>query len=508
MECKIRTPVVSLALALVLAGCGRPQGEAQYRAGLKSLARGRAEQSIEAFERSIQHSADSNRNPLAYNYLGVAFYRAGRMDKALAAFEASRKLAPLLPDPVYNTAVLMAEQNQDSKAISLFEKAGLMDLEDSRPYEYLSMLYCRRQQWSEAQRVLEEADRRSPQSPRILTAMAVLELQTNSAQKAADILMEALERDKQYAPAIFNLAVLNHFWLKNNDQAIAYYKDFIRLTSDTKLADRARQALLELKKAAGSAAKPAPAQATHAIQIQPAPEWRADERRPSARPEPENPGYGDLIEKAKIKLDSGQAEEALALFLLAEDVATREGVADDAEAAMKMAAGACPDSATARHSLAKRMLERRRTADALAQIKMAVAQSNTWTEARLMLAETAILESDFEAALESLNALTGLNTGNADAQWLLAAVYDRHLKEAEKALEAYKQFCRKFPSDPRSEGAKGRIAALSAAASRNRQQEADLTPAGAPPRDAKPESKKPATRKRQFVSPRRIIGER
>ena len=428
------------------------------------------------------------------------------MDKALAAFEASRKLAPLLPDPVYNTAVLMAEQNQDSKAISLFEKAGLMDLEDSRPYEYLSMLYCRRQQWSEAQRVLEEADRRSPQSPRILTAMAVLELQTNSAQKPRISSWRRWNANKQYSPAIFNLAVLNHFWLKNNDQAIAYYKDFIRLTSDSKLADRARQAL-QAQEAAGSAAKPAPAQATHAIQIQPAPEWRADERRPSARPEPENPGYGDLIEKAKLKLDSGQAEEALSLFLLAEDVATREGVADDAEAAMKMAAGACPDSAAARHSLAKRMLERRRTARRLAQIKWQL-RDNTWTEARLMLAETAILEGEFKAALESLDALTGLNKGNADAQWLLAAVYDRHLNNPEKALEAFKQFCRKFPSDPRSEGAKGRIAALSAAASRNRQQEADLTPAGAPPRDAKPESKKPAPRKRQFISPRRIIGER
>lgn len=515
MECTIRIPAACLTLALLLTGCGQPKGEAPYRAGLKALASGRTEQSIQAFELSLQQSTDSNRNPLAYNHLGVAYYRAGQLSKAIAAFEASRKQAELLPDPVYNLAVIMVEQNQDSKAIGLFEKTGLMDMKDSRPYEYLAMLYCRRKQWSEARRVLIEADKRSPKSPRILTAMAVLELQTNSVQKAADLLMEALERDKAYAPAIFNLAVLNQCWLQNMDQAAAYYTDFIRLTVDSKLADRARQALLELKQTpAATTNVPTPPP----MAMPPMPEWRTDKRPPAENASPENLDYRKSLATAKLKLTAGQPDEALKFFLVAEANAQKEGMIENAMAALKMATEACPNTATAHYSLAKRMLERRRNLDALLQLKQAVAQSNTWTEARLLLAETSIQESEYDVALESLKILTQ-PPGHADAQWLLATLYDRHLRQPEKALVAYMQFCQKFPTDPRSEGARSQIAAFSAAASRaNSRTTKDSRPANATvvknssvsnssPDSSSSSSTTPLTRKRQFLSPRRITGD-
>ena len=520
MEREIRIPAACFTLALLLAGCGQPEGEAQYRTGLKELARGRTEKSILAFESSLQQGADSNRNPLAYNYLGVACYRAGQINKAIASFEASRKMAPLLPDPVYNLAVIMVDQNQDSQAIGLFEKAGLMDMKDSRPYEYLAMLYCRRKQWAEAQRVLAEADKRSPQSPRVLTAMAVLELQTNSVQRAADLLMEALERDKEYAPAIFNLAVLNQSWLKNTDQAAAYYKDFIRLTVDSKLADRARQALLEIKQTPETPTNPVPVQKQEApaVAVPPITEWRADERRAADKPAPEILEYRELLGAAKVKLVAGQPDEALKYYLIAENNSRNDGRIGDADAALKLASDICPNTAASRYLLAKRMIERRKTNDALLQLKQVVAQSNTWTEAHLLLAETAIQESEYDVALESLKTLTRQPPGNADAQWLLATLYDRHLRQSEKALIAYMQFCQKFPSDPRSEGARSQIAALSAAASRaGSATQTNPKPAGAPaagksmasstPAASVSPSNSPAPRKRQFISPRRIAGD-
>ena len=519
MECEIRKSLVVLALAMLMAGCGRPRGDAQFRAGLKALSRGRTEQSIQAFQSALAHSADSNLTPIALNYLGVAYYRAGQADKALASFEASRKLAPLLPDPVYNTAVLMVEQNQDSRAISLFEKAGLMDLKDSRPYEYLAMLYCRREQWPEARRVLNEADKRAPQSPRILTAMAVLELQTNGVKKAEELLAEALKHDRRFAPAIFNAAVLNHLWLKDNDKAAAYYRDFIRLSADNTLSDRARQALLDLKQAGRNKQNAAPAGTAPAMPVIPPPEWKENELVRAGRPAPDALDYRGLIAAAKAQLSAGQPNEALRNFLLAESAAANDDKTDDARTALKMAARACPDTAAERYALARRMYERRLTGDALAQLKLAVAHSNTWSEARLLLAEVAIQEHEYDVALESLNALTRQPRDNADAQWLKANLYDRQLRQPKDALESFKQFCRKFPSDPRSEGARQRIAALSAATAGKDSPAADAAPAGptavraaadsnVPPSASTAEPAKPAVRKRQFISPRRIIGER
>ena len=312
---------------------------------------------------------------------------------------------------------------------------------------------------------------------------------------------------------------MNHLWLKDNDKAAAYYRNFIRLSADNTLSDRARQALLDLKQAGRNKQNAAPAGTAPAMPVIPPPEWKENEHGRADRPAPDALDYRGLIAAAKAQLSAGQPNEALRNFLLAESVAANDDKTDDARAALKMAAGACPDTAAERYALARRMYERRLTADALAQLKLAVAHSNTWSEARLLLAEVAIQEHEYDVALESLNALTRQPRDNADAQWLKANLYDRQLRQPKDALESFKQFCRKFPSDPRSEGARQRIAALSAATAEKDSPAADAAPAGptavraaaesnVPPSASTSEPAKPAVRKRQFISPRRIIGER
>lgn len=70
--------------------------------------------------------------------------------------------------------------------------------------------------------------------------------------------------------------------------------------------------------------------------------------------------------------------------------------------------------------------------------------------ATLAKARKAIKEMEFDTALILLNRCVKQHPASADAQWLLAELYDKHLAYHEKAGSAYREFRNRFPNDPRT----------------------------------------------------------
>jgi tetratricopeptide (TPR) repeat protein len=109
----IRSASVRVAAALALlsgAGCGGEAPSSSVAAAGRAREiydRGQFRETRELFHQLITQDGPSA--PLLYN-LGCAFYREGRLGKAIAAWESARLLAPWDPDLLHNLGVASGKQ--------------------------------------------------------------------------------------------------------------------------------------------------------------------------------------------------------------------------------------------------------------------------------------------------------------------------------------------------------------------------------------------------------------
>jgi tetratricopeptide (TPR) repeat protein len=187
-------PAILLA-AFVVAGCGG-SGEDNIRTGLIRLREGNYKSAARLLEKAIDQLPD---NSTARCNLGIAYIK---MDRSTDAIPHLRRAAQLSPD-------------------------------DARPLEYLAIALMNIQNWNEARTALVQADKRQPSSPRILTALAMVEFRSGNNAQAHGRLNQVLEVDPSYAPALYDMAVLQRDRLNNRDAATAYFQKYMKTPSAT-----------------------------------------------------------------------------------------------------------------------------------------------------------------------------------------------------------------------------------------------------------------------------------
>ena len=99
----------------VVLGCGGGPGEREFRKGIREYERGSYVRAKTLIEKSINERPGSGANAAAYNYLGLAEWKLGQLQRAIDAFEYSRSLNPALVEPTYNLAAILYESG-DSRA--------------------------------------------------------------------------------------------------------------------------------------------------------------------------------------------------------------------------------------------------------------------------------------------------------------------------------------------------------------------------------------------------------
>lgn len=439
--------------ALLGAGCGGAPGEREYRGGLREIERGNYVRAKALFEKSITRRPGSGENAAAYNYVGLASYRLGQIEGAIDAFETSRRLDPDLPDPVYNLAVILFESGDLPRSTALFEEAAQFDEADPRPLEYLGWIDLRAGDGAAARRVLAAALARAPQSARVLTALANVESQAGAREQALRYLAQALDRDPGYAPALFNMALLYQRELKDASRASAYFRRFLEAAGDDPHVDYARKAVEDL----APAPKPPPAPAA------------AGKPAAAAAPKPAQPApppvrtVEDILRAARAEAGRGRPQAALDQFL---EAAAKAGRAQDIslqEKVLREAVQACSDQARAHGELGRFLLQRGQDAAALNAFKQAITLDRKFAPGYIGLAEAASRTGEYDAALVALKVASELEPNNADSLWALASLYDGQLEIGEKAMQAYREFEKRFPGDPRIVKAAERLKALESA---------------------------------------------
>lgn len=464
---------IALCAALLFAGCRENPTQKAYRQGVQALKRGHYNQSIRLLHKSIKLGGTNVPVASIYNGLGLAYCRIGQQGNALGAFDLSARLDPKFAEPIYNTGVMLTESGRDAQAAACFEKAAQLDLADTRALEYLGRLFYRNQRWDDARKVMNAAYQRAPREPRILTAMALLELQATNVVRAISCLQEALEHDARYAPAIYNLAMVNHLWLKNDSQAIPLFKDYLRLAPKGEGAKNAAQALQDINKATAGetsvAALPvAPAALAPAKSASPVVD--KVEKEKSAFPPavvkvptiPDSPSCEELLQVARTLEQNGRREAAVSNYLRAAREAQRMGKPSVRDLALREANELCVQNARAHYEVGLYWVERGQQDEAMAHLKQAVELSNTWYEAHLALARVSVDKTEFDTAVVSLKQADQSHPDRPEALWMLAHLYDRNLGLTNQAMQAYEQFNQRFGDDARAQEGSERLKALKA----------------------------------------------
>ncbi len=438
-------------------GCGGGPGVSEYRNGVREYERGSYVRAKALFEKSINERPGSAENAAAYNYIGLAEWKLGQLQRAIEAFEYSRSMDPSLVEPKYNLAAILYESGDLSRAAILLDEAALADPADARPLEFLGSIYMQAGKWQDARRVLFGALARAPQSPRVLAALALAEMHASGADKAVFYLMQALERQTDYPPALFNLGVIYLQDLKDKAQATAYFKKYLEVAGDDPHKEYASRIIEDLTgvPAAPVALVPVATVSVPRVQ-QPVVQAPAAAARPAARVEPPagQPATADrtvdsLLKSAKAESEKANVQAALNLCLEAAGKAERAGDAAAQEKALREGVKLCFDQPRAHYALGRFLYDRGQYEAALKAFKQANVLDAKFALAQLGLADAAVKTGEIDAALVAIKQAIQIEPGNPDALWSLAVLYDRELQSKDKSEQAYRQFVDRFPGDPR-----------------------------------------------------------
>jgi Flp pilus assembly protein TadD len=192
--------ITVLTLAAVL-GCGR---ELKYRqhleAGLNDIKVERYRRAAHHFEKAVKNSPASS---TAYCNLGIAYAGMQELDRAILALT----------------------------------MAADLESHDPRPMLLLSDVLREAGRWDDARDVLVKLQSGLPDDPVILTHLALLEYRVGEMDMAQSLLTQALAIDSKYAPALFNMAMLERDHEDEPLDALRYFSRYLTAVQDGAHAD-------------------------------------------------------------------------------------------------------------------------------------------------------------------------------------------------------------------------------------------------------------------------------
>jgi tetratricopeptide (TPR) repeat protein len=176
---------------------------------------------------------------------GIKAVENGNLPKAEALFAKVLEQDPGNVSALMNLSIVRLKTGNTEAALSGFRQVADQAMEDVRPLAYMADIYMDNNRWREAAEILNEATRRDSRSPAIMTAQALVELYTTGAASARDRLVHVLAMAPSYAPALFNMAVIERDWLKNPVEGRKYFQRYLAIAKNDSHTPIARAALLE-----------------------------------------------------------------------------------------------------------------------------------------------------------------------------------------------------------------------------------------------------------------------
>ena len=215
-----------LFVTALLGQACKPSGSAQLLRGERLVKEGRYTDAIETLQSAIPNLR-SNALGQAWNHLGLAYHRSGKVEEAVRAYQQAFTFDRNLAPPRFNLGCLLLEQNDLPGALNELTTFTVLQPNSGDGWTQLGHALLRARRPDEAERAFQNAIRSKGQTPELLTGIGVAHAQRKKGREAVQHFSLALQKQPSYGPALFNLAAAQQDFFRNPTSALALFKDYV-----------------------------------------------------------------------------------------------------------------------------------------------------------------------------------------------------------------------------------------------------------------------------------------
>jgi Flp pilus assembly protein TadD len=234
----------AVVLSLLLCGC-TPAGPRALLEGQRLIDEGKYPQAIQKLKTAA--SLLGGTNAQAWNYLGVAYQHAGSDAEAEWAYQRALSLDHDLSEARFNLGCLWLSRNKLEAAKTEFTAYTLRRPNMAEGFVKLGTTQLRSREPSAAEKSFNEALRLNPQDLEALNGQGLARLQRGRAAEAVQSFESALKKQPGYAPALLNLAIVSHQYLRDRQVALQKYRDYLALKPPPPNADAVAATVRQLE---------------------------------------------------------------------------------------------------------------------------------------------------------------------------------------------------------------------------------------------------------------------
>lgn len=168
-------------------------------------------------------------NAAAWNYLGVAYHRAGLLTNAVEAYSQALRFDRELVEARFNLGCVLLDQNRPDVAKTEFTAYTMRRPNVIEGFLKLGAAQMRTRDLAEAEKSFREALKLNATDVEALNALGMIAAQLNRPREAAESFSKALKQQPDYRPALLNLATVLHHQLNDRAEALKRYREYLAL---------------------------------------------------------------------------------------------------------------------------------------------------------------------------------------------------------------------------------------------------------------------------------------
>jgi tetratricopeptide (TPR) repeat protein len=223
---RVATALFSLLLAAVVITACSPPGPAALMKGKRLLDAGRMDDAIVELRTAVTLMQT---NAAAWNYLGVAYHRAGLLTNAVEAYSQALRFNRELLEARFNLGCVLLDQNKPDAAKTEFTAFTLRRPNVIEGFVKLGTAQMRMRDLAGAEKSFREALKLNDADVEALNALGMVAAQLNRPRDAADAFTKALKQQPDHRPALLNLATVQHHQLNDPAEALKRYREYLAL---------------------------------------------------------------------------------------------------------------------------------------------------------------------------------------------------------------------------------------------------------------------------------------
>lgn len=242
--------LLPLALLVVLAAC-TPPGPRALLDGERLLNEGKFNEAIAPL---TEATVLLPRNAQTWNHLGLANHNAGRPNEALRAYHKALDVDVNLAPARFNLGCLLIDMKQPAPAATQFAAFTALQPKVGDGWLKRGRAEMLARQFDAAEKSFKSALALNPKQPEVWNTLGIGQLHRTPARLADSFnaFNSAVQQQANYAPALFNAALLSHFYLprKPVDQrpfALDKYKAFLAMNPAVENLDAIQRIVASLE---------------------------------------------------------------------------------------------------------------------------------------------------------------------------------------------------------------------------------------------------------------------